>query len=281
MEFSKEYLKDFMSMPSCSEKESMIRDYILQFAKERGIAAKVAPKGNVYLTKGLLSEGEYYPCLVNHMDTVHFDQAVLVDSGERLKIQEEMTIEGKTILRAVGTGIGADDKLGCAIALAILDEREKCKAAFFVQEEQCMLGSKAMDTGWFKDVSFVLSFDSPGRNRASRSCSGRLLYSDEFFLKHLRSMCAANGVTSFNHEPFTDVVQIRDKTDIMCFNVGNGGYNAHRPDEYLVVEDAQATCKLGHELLESIGMRFTMRMSRPTRPRPMPTSSRRSARSAS
>ena len=260
MKLTKEFLKDIMSIPSCSGHESMMRDYILDFAADRGIRSTVDRKGNVYLVKGELGPGEYYPCLVNHMDTVHFDEAVLADRGMRLEILEETAGDGNTVLRARGTGIGADDKLGCAIALAILDGREKCKAAFFVEEELGTLGSKEMDTSWFADVSFVLSFDSPGRNRSSRSCYGRDLYSREFFERYLRGVCAANGVTAFNREPFTDVVNIRDRTDLMCFNVGNGGYNAHRPDEYLVVEHAEAACKLGNDLFDAIGMDFGMRI---------------------
>ena len=56
-------------------------------------------------------------------------------------------------------------------------------------------------------------------------------------------------MTNFNHEPYTDVVQIRRKTGVPCYNVGNGGYHAHCPDEYLVVEDAQESFAFGLELL--------------------------------
>ena len=50
-------------------------------------------------------------------------------------------------------------------------------------------------------------------------------------------------------------MQIRDKTNVMCFNVGNGGQLAHSLSEYLVVEDAQSTFALGKDLLENIGTR--------------------------
>jgi len=259
---SKDVLKDILSIPSCSGHEGMLRDYILAFANGRGITSTVDRRGNVYLSKGTLAPGELYPCLVNHLDTVHSDQAAMAESGKRLKILESVSEDGKTVLRADGTGIGADDKLGCALALAILDDRAACRAAFFVEEERGMLGSKEMDVEWFREVSFVLSFDSPGRNRSSRSCSGRTLFTEAFFERYLRDVCFANGVTAFNDEPFTDVVQIRDKTDLMCFNVGNGGYRAHCPDEYLVVEDAQAAYRLGTDLLNAIGMAFRMRMPR-------------------
>ena len=79
------------------------------------------------------------------------------------------------------------------------------------------------------------------------------LYSDGFFGEILQPICARHGVTRFNAEPFTDVTQVRAKTNVMCFNVGNGGRLAHSPSEYLVVEDAQSAYALGKELLEAVG----------------------------
>jgi hypothetical protein len=70
----------------------------------------------------------------------------------------------------------------------------------------------------------------------------------------LNPICYEHGITEFKDEPDTDVVQIRKKTPIMCYNVGNGGYNAHHPtNEYLIVEDAQAAYKFGLDLLSNIG----------------------------
>ena len=247
---TKEFIKEVMAVPSCSGKETMLREFIERYADARGIAHQRDGKGNLYLTKGAVAG--YYPCLVNHMDTVQAWQGAFVDQARPLDILERVRA-GHTELYTEGGGIGADDKLGCAIALALVDNLPSVKAAFFVEEELGMLGSRELDAGWFADVGFCLSFDSPERNRASRSCSGRLLYSDTFFAEILQTICARHGVTCFNAEPFTDVTQIRDKTDIMCLNVGNGGHRAHCHDEYLVVEDSQSAYALGRELLEAVG----------------------------
>ena len=248
---TKAFIKEVLSVPSCSGKETMLREYIERFADVRGIAHHRDVKGNLYLTKGN-PDGGYYPCLVNHMDTVQTWQGAFVDQAQPIDILERMR-DGHTELYAEGGGIGADDKLGCAIALALVDVLPVVKAVFFVEEELGMLGSRELDVDWFDDVGFCLSFDSPDRNRASRTCSGRLLYSDGFFGEILQPICARHGVTRFNAEPFTDVTQIRDKTNVMCFNVGNGGRFAHSPSEYLVVEDAQSAYALGKELLEAVG----------------------------
>ena len=213
-EMTKEFIKEVLSVPSCSSKETKLREYIERFADGRGIVHQTLP----------------------------------------IIIRERMR-DGHTELYAGGGGIGADDKLGCAIALALVDVLPVAKAVFFVEEELGMLGSRELDVDWFGDVGFCLSFDSPDRNRASRTCSGRLLYSDGFFGEILQPICARHGVTRFNAEPFTDVTQVRAKTNVMCFNVGNGGRLAHSPSEYLVVEDAQSAYALGKELLEAVGTR--------------------------
>ena len=248
---TKEFIKEVLSVPSCSGKETMLREYIERFADERGIAHHRDGKGNLYLAKGNPGGG-YYPCLANHMDTVQTWQGAFVDQALPILIRERMR-DGHTELYAEGGGIGADDKLGCAIALALVDVLPVVKAVFFVEEELGMLGSRELDVDWFSDVGFCLSFDSPDRNRASRTCSNRLLYSESLFKEILQPVCARHGVTRFNDEPFTDVTQIRDKTNVMCFNVGNGGVLAHSRNEYLVVEDAQSAYSLGKELLEAVG----------------------------
>lgn len=248
---TKEFIKEVLSVPSCYGKETMLREYIERFADERGIAHHRDGKGNLYLVKGN-SGGGCYPCLVNHMDTVQTWQGSFVDRHELLDVRERVR-GGHTELYTADGGIGADDKLGCAIALGLVDVLPVAKAVFFVEEELGMLGSRELDVGWFGDVGFCLSLDSPERNRASRTCSGRLLYSESFFGEILQPICARHGVTRFNAEPFTDVTQIRDKTRVMCFNVGNGGQLAHSASEYLVAEDAQSAFALGKELLENIG----------------------------
>ena len=247
--FSKAFIHEVVSVPSVSEREDLMKETIRQFAKARAIEVAEDEKGNLYLTKG--KTDKCYPCLVNHMDTVQARQGPYVDRHERLPVKERV-VDGHTELYVDGMGIGADDKLGCAIALALLDQFPVMKAVFFVQEEEGMRGSKELDVEWFKNVGFCLSFDSPERNRAARSCAGVPLFTEAFFKEVLKPVCDRHGITRIQDEPYTDVVQIRMKTPIMCFNVGNGGRNPHRPDEYLIVEDAQAAYTFGKDLLETV-----------------------------
>ena len=109
--------------------------------------------------------------------------------------------------------------------------------------------AKQTDWNWFKDVEFGLCFDSPERNRSARSCSGYNLFDDKIF-GQIQAFALKHGVTKFNHEPYTDVVQLVQH-DIPCWVTGNGGYSPHTKNEYLVYEDADETYRLGLDFLET------------------------------
>jgi hypothetical protein len=155
------------------------------------------------------------------------------------------------------TGLGMDDQGGCVIALAVINSLPYCKAAFVVEEEVRMQGSIAMDKHFFDDCAFVFSNDSPERNRGTHYSSGVQLYSDEFFKEHLQKICASNGLTTFNSEPYTDIIQVREHTlpdgkHLECLNFGNGGYHPHSDTEHAIFKDVCAAEKLLHELCTKI-----------------------------
>ena len=63
----------------------------------------------------------------------------------------------------------------------------------------------------------------------------------------------------FEHRAHTDIFNVMRQTDIICYDVGNGGYKPHTYDEYLIVEDAQESFALALDLLQTIGLRFERR----------------------
>jgi len=97
-----DFLKEVLSLPSISSNESMVRDYILEFAEKNQILSTVDQKGNVYLTSGSekMTSGEYYPCVVSHMDTVHRSHLEYIINKERLDIVED---DGKLTARHPNT----------------------------------------------------------------------------------------------------------------------------------------------------------------------------------
>ena len=252
--FNKSFLKKVLAIPSYSYREERMRDYILAFAKRRGIAATMDNAGNVYLTKGEIGRGEYVPCFVNHMDTVQEPQCAYVFRNELLPVQERKNEEGKTELYIEGYGIGGDDKAGVAMALALLDALPKCKAVFFVQEEIGLVGSKNMDYGFLKQVSLLVTMDCWGRVRTASEWrkNGARMYSRKFYEQILRKVYERHGVTVLDHQANTDVCAMMMNCDLCCCDIANGGYKPHCPDEYVCVEDAIAGYKLILDLCMSL-----------------------------
>lgn len=174
-----------------------------------------------------------------------------------VKDEKKPEKEEKPVEMGRQTGLGMDDQGGCAIALAVIDSLPFAKAAFFVEEETGMQGSRAFDMKFFDDCAFVFSNDSPDRNRGTHYSSGVQLYSDEFFKEHLQKTCSDHGLTDFRSEPFTDIIQIRshklpDGKHLECLNFGNGGYNAHMDTEYAKFSDVCAAEDLLKALCEKI-----------------------------
>lgn len=155
------------------------------------------------------------------------------------------------------TGLGMDDQGGCAIALAVLQSLPYGKALFVVEEEIGMLGSKAADMSFFDDCAFVFSNDSPEKNRATHYSSGVQLYSDEFFKEFLNPVCSRHGISKFNSEPYTDIIQVRNHKlpngqHLETFNFGNGGYDPHSYTEYAIFSDVCAAEETLKDLCSSI-----------------------------
>lgn len=253
-------LYEVMQVPSCSKYEFRMAAYIILWARKNGVDYKFDKKGNVYLTKGKLDAGEFYPCVTSHMDTVQDKAKPFALAGAELplrtrKVKSTTTDEVRHEIYVDGQGIGADDKLGVYISLQIVKNIDKCKAVFFVEEEIGMLGSKELEKEFFDDVAYVIGWDSPDILRAAWKCSGTQLFTADFYKKYLKPVVSKWGYTDkcFHSEPFTDVVQIREKTGVMCMNFGNGGYQAHSATEYLVIEHVDSALGMGIDIVKTIG----------------------------
>ena len=255
----KDFILETMSIPSDSHNEFRLVVYVIQFARRNGIKYEFDNYGNVYLTKGELAEGEYYPCVTSHLDSVQHKQQPYIFAGVNLDLKCERTKdnEHKVYVDTKGQdkiGIGADDKGGVAICLSMFEHLEKLKACFFLCEEIGCCGSKELNKEWFNDVGYCIGYDSPDLFRAAWSCAGVKLFSYEFYEKWMKPVCDEWGLKDcFYSEPITDVMEIRKQTGVMCMNFGNGGYNAHCESEYIILEHMDHACGMGLALIDHIG----------------------------
>jgi len=251
-----DFLKEVLSLPSISGDESMVRDYIIEYAKTNGIEYYTDKKGNLYLTKGMLdSTDEYFPCVVSHMDTVHRSHRNLIENKVRLTIKEDnlgwLTAHHPETDKQ--TGIGGDDKCGVYVCLELFNNFDKLKGAFFVEEEIGMLGSKESDDRFFENVGYAIQFDAPSSNWITEVCSGVKLF-DEDFKTEIKGVLNESGYNKFSIDPFTDVNQLAKKYDFNCLNLGCGYYRQHSDSEYVVMSEVGDSLKAGVELINKLGV---------------------------
>ena len=87
MYLDKDFVYDCMSVPTHSKLEYRMVVFIILWARKNGIKYEFDDYGNVYLTKGELSEGEYYPCVTSHLDTVQTKHDPYIYAGVPLDIK--------------------------------------------------------------------------------------------------------------------------------------------------------------------------------------------------
>jgi putative aminopeptidase FrvX len=68
---SKEKLVDILSTPTYCGQEQYLIAKITRYLNESNLDYVIDEHGNIYVTKGKLNEGEFYPMFVAHTDTVH------------------------------------------------------------------------------------------------------------------------------------------------------------------------------------------------------------------
>lgn len=252
-------LKEVLEIPSYSGMEDLVVEYIVDFCEKHDLKYYVDKSHNVYVTKGKIKKGEYYPCVVAHTDTVHYDQKDMIKNREKITINEfndgeKIRLMGWNSKTDSPTGIGGDDKVGVYICLNLLLEFDTIKAAFFVEEEIGMRGSKQADPKFFKDVGYAIQFDGPTRNWFSKTLMGKSLWNQDF-LKDVKPLLENYNVDNFSIDPFTDVLQLVEKFGFCCSVFPTGYYNQHSKYEYVIPEETQECYDLGKEALQVLGLK--------------------------
>ena len=260
-----ELVYDVMSQPTCSNNEYRLATFLVLWARSQGISYEFDNYGNVYLTKGKVEKDEYYPCVTAHIDTVQDKQLPYAEVGLPLEIKTRISASGNHEIYCDGFGLGGDDKGGVCLCLSMFSHFDTLKACFFLEEEIGCVGSSHLNTEWFKNVGYVIGYDSPELNRAAWASSGIKLFSAKFFKEHMKDICAKHGLTDFRSEPITDVREIRKQTDIMCMNFGTGYYNCHMLNEYCVLEEMNTACHMGYDLIMHLGKnRYELKCTSPS-----------------
>ena len=136
--------EEIMGIPRPSGKEDKIADYLCDFAKKNGLKRHRDEINNVIIKKNNSSDKTII--LQGHTDMV-----CVADKGVLHNFNEEginwFVEDG--FVKAKGTTLGADNGIGVALILSLLEENDErfpnIEAVFTVQEETTMAGAKAVD----------------------------------------------------------------------------------------------------------------------------------------
>lgn len=161
-------------IPRPSKHEEKMIEYLKSFGESHGLDTEVDETGNVIIrkpaTKGY--ENKETIILQSHMDMV-CEKLVDVDFDFN-KDAIQTYVDGEW-LTAKGTTLGADDGIGCAIELAILDsndiEHGPIECVFTRDEETGLTGAEGMKPGFMKG-DMLINLDSEDEGQIFVSCAG-------------------------------------------------------------------------------------------------------------
>ncbi|MBO4826549.1 MAG: aminoacyl-histidine dipeptidase [Prevotella sp.] len=161
-------------IPRPSKREEKMIEYLKQFGESRNLETVVDETGNVIIRKPATKghENRKTVILQSHMDMVC---EKLVDVEIDFDKDPIQTYVDGEWLKAKGTTLGADDGIGCAIELAILDsddiEHGPLECVFTRDEETGLTGAEGMKAG-FMTGDMLINLDSEDEGQIFVSCAG-------------------------------------------------------------------------------------------------------------
>ncbi|MCL2132692.1 MAG: aminoacyl-histidine dipeptidase, partial [Lentimicrobiaceae bacterium] len=170
-----ENFKQICKIPHPSEHEEEICKWLLSWAKEHGIAAKQDKVGNIVLSKPATAgmENRKGVVLQGHIDMVPQKNADKVHDFTKDPI--EMVIGDDGWVRANGTTLGADNGIGCAAAMAVLQSKDlehgPIEVLVTVTEETGMTGAFGLEAGLLKG-DILINLDSEDEGELYVGCAG-------------------------------------------------------------------------------------------------------------
>lgn len=169
--------KNFYSLtqiPRPSKKEGKAADYMYEFGKSLGLETFKDKIGNVIIRKPATPgmENAKGVVLQGHIDMVPQKNADTVHDFEKDPIQT--WIDGDWV-RAKGTTLGADDGLGVAIGMAVLESKDlkhgPIELLVTVDEETGMTGAFALEPGLLQG-DILINLDSETEGELYVGCAG-------------------------------------------------------------------------------------------------------------
>jgi len=167
---------DLNAVPRASKKEERVIEFIKNFGNKLNLETQVDEIGNIIIrkpaTKGM--ENRKPVVLQSHLDMVHQKNNDINFDFDNQGI--EMYVDDDWV-RAKGTTLGADNGLGAATIMTILEsdeiEHPDLEALFTVDEETGMTGAKNLASDLLKG-EILLNLDTEEDDEIGIGCAGGL-----------------------------------------------------------------------------------------------------------
>lgn len=149
-----EIFKEICQIPHCSFEAENLEKYIIEKAQSYGYAVQTDAVGNI-----LCSHKEANLILQSHYDMVCIGEA------PNLELYEEAGF-----LKAKESSLGADNGIGMAMMLSLMQEKEKVSCLFTADEEVGLLGAQGLDLE-IKE-KWMLNLDTEEEGYVYIGCAG-------------------------------------------------------------------------------------------------------------
>ncbi len=169
-----EFFEEICAIPRPSKKEEKIIAYLKAFAEKHNLEFRQDRAGNVLVSK------KAYPGYENRRTVIlqsHLDMVCEKDSGVEHDFDKDPIVPNieDGWVRGSGTTLGADDGIGVAAQLAILEsdkiEHGPIECLFTVDEETGLTGAFALEKG-FLEGKILLNLDSEDDGELFIGCAG-------------------------------------------------------------------------------------------------------------
>lgn len=169
-----EHFGKICEIPHCSWNEEELGEYLMTFAKEKNLEAEKDAAGNVVIRVPATEGHENAPVIVlqGHLDMVGEKNSDVEHNFDKDPIQTE--IDGDW-LTARGTTLGADNGVGVAAALALVDEENVVHGPLeilsTVSEEVGLIGAGKLQPDFLKG-RILMNLDSEEIGEVYIGCAG-------------------------------------------------------------------------------------------------------------
>lgn len=168
------YFEEICQIPRPSKKEERIAAYIAEFGKKHNLETIVDKTGNVIIRKPATRGMENVKSVVlqSHIDMVCEKNSDTAHDFDTDPIQPYIAGEW---VKAKGTTLGADDGIGVATQLAILESTEikhgPIECLFTIDEETGLTGAFGLDATILRS-NILLNLDSEDEGEIFIGCAG-------------------------------------------------------------------------------------------------------------